>query len=392
MVAGLISTFWVSTCWWCSVSLANAFALLVASRSGAPSVWALLALLFAKTFEETTFLLDELVTCLAEVGLQVNLRKTKVLTTQSQSPSEVLLRNGQAIEVLDRGSTHKWLGCMLCTSKTGSHTLDLAHHLHAASKAFYANRPYLVNRNVAMRDRFRYFNAMVTPVACFGAAHRKVYKQDLCKMDIVFRRLLRSIVGPPGDVDWTLPWHEILHHWNERVKFFTSRYGLKSWSAVCLGQYWKFAHYVSNLPSERWVVRAMNWFPENARRVGRPAYTWDSMIQHFWRDKQIGNWRERAQNISFWMSQFDDFLSLTDTWWTWNVNSICCACLRPERAACFGMQVSLTLTVTSTSMMPGLSGVVNHPFSKSTVRSCQFAPWCVASPMVLLDLYLSYLS
>ena len=270
-------------------------------------------LLFAKTFEEINFLLDELVTCLAEVGLQLNVRKTKVLTTQSQSPSEVLLRNGQAIEVLDRGSTHKWLGCMLCTANTGSHTLDVAHHLDAASKAFYANRAYLVNRNVAMRDRFRYFNAMVTPVACFGAAHRKVYKQDLCKMDIVFRRLLRSIVGPPGDVDWTLPWHKILHHWNERVKFFTSRHGLKSWSAVCLGQYWKFAHYISNLPRERWVVRAMNWFPENARRVGRPAYTWDSMIQHFCRHKQIGNWRERAQNFSFWMSQFDDFLSFTDT-------------------------------------------------------------------------------
>ena len=63
-----------------------------------------------------------------------------------------------------------------------------------------------------MRDRFKYFNAMVTPVACFGAAHRKVYKQDLCKMDIVFRGLLRSIVGRPGGVDWTLPWHEILHH------------------------------------------------------------------------------------------------------------------------------------------------------------------------------------
>ena len=201
---------------------------------------------------------------------------------------------------------------MLCTANSGSHTLDLAHHLHAASKAFYANRPYLVNRNVAMRDRFRYFNAMVTPVACFGAAHRKVYKQDLCKMDIVFRRLLRSIVGPPGDVDWTLPWHEILHHWNEGVKFFTSRHGLKSWSAVCLGQYWKFAHYISNLPRERWVVRARNWFPANARRVGRPAYTWDSMIQHFCRHKQIGNWRERAQNFSFWMSQFDDFLSFTD--------------------------------------------------------------------------------
>ena len=76
---------------------------------------------------------------------------------------------------------------------------------------------------------------MVTPVACFGAAHRRVCKQDLCNMDIVLRRLLRFIVGPPGDVDRTLRWHDILPHWNERGKFFTARHGLKTWSAVCLG-------------------------------------------------------------------------------------------------------------------------------------------------------------
>lgn len=65
-----------------------------------------------------------------------------------------------------------------------------------------------------MQGRFKYFNA-VRPVACFGAARRKVYKKDLCKMDVVFRLLLCSIVGPPGHVDWPLPWQEILHHWNE---------------------------------------------------------------------------------------------------------------------------------------------------------------------------------
>ena len=54
---------------------------------------------------------------------------------------------------------------MPCTANTGNHSLDLAHHLHAASNAFVANGPYLVNRNVAMQDRFKDFNAMVTPVA-----------------------------------------------------------------------------------------------------------------------------------------------------------------------------------------------------------------------------------
>ena len=70
-------------------------------------------LLFAKKFQEKKRL-DELVTCFAEAGLELNLQ-----TTQSQSPNEVPLRNGQGIEVLDRGSTHKWLGCMLCTANTG---------------------------------------------------------------------------------------------------------------------------------------------------------------------------------------------------------------------------------------------------------------------------------
>ena len=50
-------------------------------------------------------------------------------------------------------------------------------------------------------------------------------------------------------------------------------------------------------PAAFWTAKAMNWFPENPRRVGRPGYTWDSMTQHFCRHKQIGNWRERAQNL-----------------------------------------------------------------------------------------------
>ena len=57
--------------------------------------------------------------------------------------------------------------------------------------------------------------------------------------------------------------------------------------------------YVFNLLRERWVVRAVHRLPENARRVGRPAFPRDSMIQRFCRHKQIGTWRERARHF-FW--------------------------------------------------------------------------------------------
>ena len=57
----------------------------------------------------------------------------------------------------------------------------------------------------------------VTPVACFGSGHRKIYKQDLRKLDVKFRKLVRAIVGPPGGLDWSAPWHHIFHEWNARV-------------------------------------------------------------------------------------------------------------------------------------------------------------------------------
>ena len=138
------------------------------------------------------------------------------------------------LKVLDRGSTHKWLGCMLPHFKCGTSPSDCV-------KSVLCTQTIFGQKNVTMRDCFKYFDTMVTPAACSGAAHRNMYKQDLYKMDVVFRRLLCSIVGPPGNVDWTLLWHEILCHWNERTKFFAARHGLITWSPVCLGQYWRFA-------------------------------------------------------------------------------------------------------------------------------------------------------
>ena len=47
------------------------------------------------------------------------------------------------------------------------------------------------------------------------------------------------------------------------------------------------------------------------------------------------------------MNQLDDFISFIEIWWTWNVHIVCCACLRPERVAYCGMQVSFVHTLVS---------------------------------------------
>ena len=82
-------------------------------------------------------------------------------------------------------------------------------------------------------------------VTVFAAGHRTLYKTDLRNFDVVFRKLLRSVVGPPAGMDWTRPWHEILHDWNGRVNEFAALHGIKLWSQRCVQQHWSITWYAT---------------------------------------------------------------------------------------------------------------------------------------------------
>jgi len=108
---------------------------------------------------------------------------------------------------------------------------------------------------------------MDTAETCFASAHRKICKQDLGKLDIKFRKLVHTIVGPPGGLDWCAAWHDILHEWNARVVECAEQAGVKPWSRRCLEQHWGFASYIANLSDNRWLKRALAWTADAGRRL-----------------------------------------------------------------------------------------------------------------------------
>ena len=57
-------------------------------------------------------MLDVVVTSLAHVGLKLNASKTKVLTTQAQTPSTLKTPAGVQAKKIDRRTTHACLGCL----------------------------------------------------------------------------------------------------------------------------------------------------------------------------------------------------------------------------------------------------------------------------------------
>ena len=88
-------------------------------------------------------------------------------------------RYGLEIEIFDQQSCHRWLGCMLSMPTLNKKRHDFDQHLQAASKAFLCHRATLCDRNVSIGKRFRYFDAVISPVAVFVAGHRTLYKTDL---------------------------------------------------------------------------------------------------------------------------------------------------------------------------------------------------------------------
>ena len=121
---------------------------------------------------------------------------------------------------------------------------------------------------------------------------------NLNKIDVTFRKLLRSAVGPPAATDWSRPGHEILHDWNARVVQFVEPYSVKHWSVPCLEMHWQLVHYAANLPPDRWLARILTWTCREHQKTGRPRNTWDTMIQKFSRYQQLGNWLDVARDAN----------------------------------------------------------------------------------------------
>ena len=133
-------------------------------------------LLFPQTQAQAALIMDDIVAALAEAGFILNCANTKVLTTEAQAAHTLTTRNGLTLDVLGRATTHKWLGCLLAASSHGSHAEDVGYHVQAAFRAFFAHRWILCDKH-----------AVVTPIACFAAGHRKVYTHDLHERDVAMR-------------------------------------------------------------------------------------------------------------------------------------------------------------------------------------------------------------
>ena len=193
-------------------------------------------------------------------------------------------------------SGHNWLGSMLSAAGSKHATLDTDYHLRSASRAFFVNKSIFLSRNVSIKYKLKFFDAIVTPIAGFGAGPRCVHSLDMVQLDIDFRRMIRCVVGAPSTICWRDPWHEIRHIWNQFVRDMVDAAHIKTWAENCVFQHRQFACYIMSLPHERWAGRMLQWQPLGRGPVGRPAIRWASTFEQFSRIKHWYDWKDVAAN------------------------------------------------------------------------------------------------
>ena len=107
-----------------------------------------------------------------------------------------------------------------------------------------------------------------------------------------------------------VPWHEIIHIWNDRVRAFTLQTGSKSWSEICLRHHWNLAQYFATLPGHRWIKKALlSWQAGGGhRRIGRPKYCWDILTTNFCLLKNLPSWGIAAIDVALCRASLPEFL------------------------------------------------------------------------------------
>ena len=96
-------------------------------------------------------------------------------------------QNREQIQVKTENFGQKWLGCILGVGRENRSSLDLQHHLHTASRAFFTHKDIACDQRVGVKDRLRFFDIVLTLVAMSSFGRRTVSQSDLCRTDVLFR-------------------------------------------------------------------------------------------------------------------------------------------------------------------------------------------------------------
>ena len=135
---------------------------------------------------------------------------------------------GTMVAILHGEMTHKYLGRKFPSNLKSRTEVELIYRMQCAWSKFHQHKLIVLNKHVTLRLRLKLFHATVSSTAMFGLASLPLTQRFLHKLDVVQRRMLRSIVGWVRIPDE--PWENTMRRMNQRMEHVAYLHPLPSWS------------------------------------------------------------------------------------------------------------------------------------------------------------------
>ena len=190
-----------------------------------------------------------------EVGLKINIEKTKVLRTNTQQQAAITLNN-QDIEDVEE---FVYLGSRI--SKTGGTEEDIRARIRKAQQSFAVLRPVWKATAISHSTKLRIFNSNVKSVLLYGSETWRSTETTNKKLQTFVNKCLRQI--------FRIKWQDKVTNvelWR-RAKTDPIEVEIKR-------RKWRWIGHTLRKDPTNTTRHALDWNPQGKRKRGRPKQTW----------------------------------------------------------------------------------------------------------------------
>ena len=203
---------------------------------------------------------DRLTTLALQLGMNIQVKKTKIMKMNTNN-SEPVIINNQHIEEVDEFT---YLGSKVSTD--GDSGKDVQARLAKANQAFGSLNAVWKSKQLRVKTKIRIFKSNVLSVLLYGSECWKMTKETCKKLDTFQTKCLRRI-------------RRIL--WPEKIKNedLHKSCNMEPISACVKRRRLRWLGHVLRLPNNSLARMALRWTPQGKRKRGRPKITWRRSVE-----------------------------------------------------------------------------------------------------------------
>ena len=167
--------------------------------------------------------------------------------------------------------------------------IEFVYRKRQAWGVFHKHKQFILNSNISIKKRLRFFDSCVTPTMLFSLSVLPISKSKLKELDQLQRKMIRRIIGWRRISDEN--WKSTMSRMKIRMENARIQYDYEDWSVKYAKNIWNYAIHLSKMNNSHWGrlltldCQTQKFDPFSPyipyRPPGRPRLRWDDHLRAF---------------------------------------------------------------------------------------------------------------